>query len=139
MEDYKEKYEQALENIKAIKAANKDNKGLVDFIEFKYPELKESDDEKIRKNLIRFFRDLDALEYKEEDVIAWLEKQGEKPNVWSEEDDDNMRMIEDRLSNYLDYIREDSTLTKHQKNSLKEKVIGYVNWLKSLKERLKGE
>lgn len=137
--DYKEKYEEALENIKAIKAANKDNKGLVDFIEFKYPKLKESDDEKIRKNLIRFFRDLDALEYKEEDVIAWLEKQGEKPNVWSEEDDDNMRMIEDRLSNYLDYIREDSTLTKHQKNSLKEKVIGYVNWLKSLKERLKGE
>jgi len=40
---------------------------------------------------------------------------------------------------YLDYIREDSTLTKFQKNCLKEKVIGYVNWLKSLKERLKGE
>lgn len=47
MEDYKEKYEQTLENIKRIKAANKDNKELVDFIEYNYPEIKESkDDEK---------------------------------------------------------------------------------------------
>ena len=55
--------------------------------------------------------------------------------AWSEEDDDNIMMIEDRLSDYLDYTREDCTLTKHRKNSLKEEVIGYVNWLKSLKER----
>ena len=38
--DYKEKYEQALDNLMKIKAENKDNKELVDFIENKYPELK---------------------------------------------------------------------------------------------------
>ena len=48
-------------------------------------------------------------------------------------------MIEDRLSDYLDYIREDTSLTKHQKNSMKEEVVGYVNWLKSLKGRAKPQ
>lgn len=62
-------------------------------------------------------------------------KKIEQNPTWSEEDDDNMIMIEDRLSDYLDYIREESSLTKHRKNSLKEEVIGYVNWLKSLKDR----
>lgn len=50
--DYKEKYEQALDNLMKIKAENKDNKELVDFIENKYPELKESEDEKNIKDLI---------------------------------------------------------------------------------------
>ena len=55
---------------------------------------------------------------------------------WSEECDENLMMIEDRFSDYLDYIREDSSITKHRKNTLKEEIIGYVNWLESLKERL---
>ena len=45
MEDYKKKYEEALENLKRIKTANKDNNELVNFIEYKYPELKESPSE----------------------------------------------------------------------------------------------
>ena len=45
MEDYKTMYEQALDNFKKIRAANKDNKELVDFIEYNYPELKENKDE----------------------------------------------------------------------------------------------
>ena len=44
MEDYKQKYENALENFKKIKAANKDNSELVNFIEYEYPELKESEE-----------------------------------------------------------------------------------------------
>jgi virulence-associated protein VapD len=54
---------------------------------------------------------------------------------WSEEDDDNMMLIEDRLGDYLEYIMEDSALTKHQKNTVKEAVFEYMNWLKSLKKR----
>ena len=53
MEDYKKKYKDTLENLKYIKETNKDNKQLVDFIEYKYPELKENEDERIRKELIR--------------------------------------------------------------------------------------
>lgn len=116
-----------------------------------FPELAESEDEGIRKELISLFQDcIDRIKhpYYESDSrrwIAWLEKQGEKeakgnereiPNyAWSGEDEDNMMMIENMLSDYLDYIREDTSLTKHQKNSMKEEVIGYDNWFKSLRER----
>lgn len=43
------------------------------------PELKESEDEKIRKALVRFHKgtiDIDGI--KGEDILAWLEKQGQK-------------------------------------------------------------
>ena len=81
--DYKEKYEQAIENIKKIKAANKDNKVLVDFIDYKYPELKESEDERIRKALILYIKtNVSAiLGWRKEELIAWLEKQGEQKST----------------------------------------------------------
>ena len=85
MENYKKKYEQAIENLKKIKAANKDNKELVDFIEYKYPELKESDD-RIRKEIIEFLKIklklAEESEYITENLerwIDWLEKQGQMP------------------------------------------------------------
>lgn len=80
--DYKEKYEQALENFKKIKAANKDNKELVDFIEYEYPELKESEDERIRKeitDMIYYYHGklpcFPTPSVSLEDTLAWLEKQ----------------------------------------------------------------
>jgi len=48
-------------------------------LNYLFPELKESDDERIRKALIRFHNstiDIDGI--KGEDIIAWLEKQGKK-------------------------------------------------------------
>ena len=56
-----------------------------DWFDFKvdFPELKESEDEKIRKELLDFFK---SREYNcSKRFIAWLEKQGEKPNkvsIW---------------------------------------------------------
>lgn len=94
--DYKEKYEQALDNLMKIKAENKDNKELVDFIENKYPELKESEDERNIKDLIDelkcalraancqndacgggYEKRIALLEWS----IAWLEKQGNPKSV----------------------------------------------------------
>lgn len=78
--DYKEKYEQAIENLRKIKVANKDNKELVDFIEYKYPELKESEDEKIKKSLIGHLKECRNNTRSEVMIgeyakwIAWLEK-----------------------------------------------------------------
>lgn len=115
-----------------------------------FPELAESEEERIRiwiKNELesKYVVDNIVNNVMADKALAWLEKQGEKeakgnereiPNyAWSGEDEDNMMMIEDRLSDYLDYIREDTSLTKHQKNSMKEEVIGYDNWFKSLRER----
>ena len=62
------------------------------------PELKESEDEKIRKALIRFHKstiDVDGI--KGDDIIAWLEKQGESSDqihYWTEEE------IEPIISDY---------------------------------------
>ena len=83
--DYKEKYEQAIENIKKIKAANKDNKELVDFIDNKYPELKESEDERVRKSLIEHIKGITSWNYylgiSKEQMLAWLEKRCEQKSV----------------------------------------------------------
>jgi len=100
--------------------------------------LEKQDPKKHEEELEKAYKTADEVQYRKwyEDAKREFEKQGEQKPAWSEEDDDNIMMIEDRLSDYLDYIREDSTLTKHQKNCLKEKVIGYVNWLKSIKERV---
>lgn len=73
----------AIEIVKSHYPANKQM--LNEALEFLIPELKESEDEKIRKNLIELFHDtvsndeifsdygLDKTE-----VLAWLEKQGEQ-------------------------------------------------------------
>ena len=132
--DYEKKYNEAIEKAKEIikyyKERNRDEASIED-LEIIFPELKESDDDNIRGAIIDHLKDNNLIEW-----AAWLEKQGEHNSTWSEEDDNNMIMVEDRLSDYLDYIRGDNSLTKHRKNSIKEEVIGYVNWLKSLKERV---
>lgn len=77
--NYEKKYEEALERAKNL---HKDAIEMGENIRAKqceiiFPELKESEDEKIRKALIRFHKstiDVDGI--KGEDIIAWLEKQG---------------------------------------------------------------
>lgn len=80
--NYEEKYKQALENFKKIKSANSDNKKLVNFIECEYPELRESEDERIRYSLMSFLNSLSETEVPSQEEFKkwwmWLEKQGEK-------------------------------------------------------------
>ena len=82
--DYKKKYEQALENLKRIKTANEDNKELVNFIEYEYPELKKSEDERIRKAIIKMVSDIaggfpfEKYGIQKKEALAWLEKQDKK-------------------------------------------------------------
>lgn len=85
MENYKEKYEHTLDNFNKIKAANKDNNELVNFIEYEYPELKESEDEKIRKEIVAFLTYYhtgqgNRVVYNN-DWISWLEKQGKNEEI----------------------------------------------------------
>ena len=59
-----------------------------------FPELAESEDERIRKVLIKFHKstiDIDGI--KGADILAWLEKQGEQALSWSEEDEYHKRQI----------------------------------------------
>ena len=75
--DYKEKVRLAKE---ALESGSYDK----ETIEYIFPELKESEDEKIRKALIRAFKSLNTIKLwngiERTDIIAWLEKQGEHAN-----------------------------------------------------------
>jgi hypothetical protein len=89
MENYEKKYKEALERAKYLKE-NTDSVGAKDIsytFEQIFPELRESEDEKIRKGLIKglsAMRDIhkhqtfsdDAINI--DDAIAWLEKQGKQ-------------------------------------------------------------
>lgn len=118
--DYEKKYKEALERARQFseKPYLEDSKGIVDYI---FPELKESEDEKIRKSLIDMLKN-DEKCYLEE--IAWLEKQGEqKPAEWSVVD-------ETMLTNTIIMLKEGASLHFNKKDITKA-----VDWLKSLSYR----
>ncbi len=83
--DYEQRYKEALDEAKAIhKAIKQDLKPVIEQI---FPELKESDDERIRKAIICgmnalkkgnkiYFADIYI-----DDILAWLEKQGEQKSA----------------------------------------------------------
>ena len=76
----KEKYEQALEKAKLLKLSECDKNDALEEI---FPELKESEDEKIRKSLIEHFEKYESCTFdgvSSKDILAWLEKQ--KPANW---------------------------------------------------------
>lgn len=102
--DYKEKYEQALEYMRTVYhtltgAAKED-------VEHHFPELKESEDEKIRKELIQYLKDYPNLpngDYSRNDFFSWLEKG--KVNTlqkeeWNANDVWNYNQIMDILQEY---------------------------------------
>ena len=79
--DYKEKYEQALERARQFseKPYLEDSAGIVEYI---FPELKESEDERIRKELISVFSNREKYlidqslgDITVSEALAWLKKQ----------------------------------------------------------------
>ena len=89
---YKEKYEQALERCRKLYNEAKANEYTSDIEDYEtiFPELKESEDEKIRKMLISFVKNWDkggiVSKYTSDandiwQILAWLEKQGEQKSL----------------------------------------------------------
>ena len=76
---YEEKYKEAIESIKRI-YSQADSYGK-ELMEKEFPELKESEDEKIRRELIEFIRTLPCTISVKNEYFAWLEKQGEKKDT----------------------------------------------------------
>ena len=90
------------------------------------PELEESEDERIRKELINFLQlphPQFVGERKQEKWIAWLEKQGEQNHAWSEED-------EERFQSCLYILQAKGFMGVTETINTK--------WLKSLKQRIGG-
>ena len=82
--NYEKKYKEALERAKQFseKPYLEDSKGIVEYI---FPELQESEDERIRKDIIslviKWWKDDGEVESKfssKNSMLAWLEKQSEK-------------------------------------------------------------
>jgi len=79
MEDYKKLYKEALERAKTIH--NEHRAQCADIMMKVFPELAESEDEKIRKELLNAFQESENSLYmiltpqKRESFITWLEKQ----------------------------------------------------------------
>ena len=93
--DYEKKFKDAFERAKKVieyyKGHHRCDEASIEDLESIFPELKESEDEKIRKEL------LESLKYQQREsrtdkewlngiklseVVAWLEKQGEKHQYW---------------------------------------------------------
>lgn len=81
--NYEKKYKEALERAKNLHkdAINMGENIRAKQCEIIFPELKESEDEKIRKELVQYLNDYPNLpngHYCRDDFFAWLEKQGEQ-------------------------------------------------------------
>lgn len=149
--DDKNKYNNALEKLQEA-LAPKDGREISGLtrgcIESIFPELKESEDERIRKEIIS------ALKYANhkgvyDKHITWLEKQGEKPqgktaleasreekidnanfsqqsSAWGQEDEKNLMGIIDEIA----------VNKSESPESDYETYDRFIDWLKSLKNRI---
>ena len=100
--DYKEKYEMGLEGIQEILGSGEDSIKMSRLqlrLQGIFPELKESEDERIKKELIAYHRSMAAAmngnrPCVHEAWIAWLEKQGERKPV-NDTDEDIVEAVKD--------------------------------------------
>ena len=95
-----------------------------------FPELKESEDERIRKELISFLQSYDTLLTQK--FIAWLEKQSEQKSTWSEEDE---YILNETIQHLKELIEIDKA--KHCACDV-QYYQRDIDWLKSLKNRIKN-
>ena len=129
--DYEQKYKAALEWMR----------GMYDGLHGKtkeesekyFPELQDSEDERMKKAIMHIlyenYTDAAVIEGVEiAEIVAWLEKQGEKePAEWSEKDENMLKSIIATCE--LAEQDRDSSPAKHL-------LEMQTNWLKSLKQRI---
>lgn len=124
MENYEQKYKEALGWMQSL------YKGLhgitKEDAEHYFPELKESEDERIRKELIEFVKSRGGFKH---EYIVWLEKQGGEK---SEENEGNLGGISSNWSEEDEKMIE--TICKEGNLKPSEQ-----HWLKSLKDRVQPQ
>lgn len=97
--NYEQKYKEALERARQVHTTNVDeNKKSTEYI---FPELKESENERTRKELVDFINSHLAGFPQCEKYIAWIEKQGEQKPSWTEDEEKNFNVC-------LGYIPDES-------------------------------
>lgn len=120
MKDYKKILEGVVNIISTTEKSDIGFSNICAYIGENCPELKESEDERIRETLIRFHKstiDVDGI--KGEDIIAWLEKQEGCEHIkkeWTTSDAVTLKELIDFLENGTAKLQHDLTR--------------YANWLK---------
>ena len=171
-----QKYNEALERARKEYKTHESFNGFRVMLLHIFPELEESDDERIRKKLLKMFNDmerdesiLDEYGLDKLKTIAWLEKQGESVEINPTEFDTRLQgtyqtpdeIIEechqDNADRIIDIITEHGNpsewnevdenecnhilkilnlVAEEQETKGYNNLIGSVNWLKSIKDRI---
>jgi len=124
--DYEKKYNEALEDMRVIYPNLKGDAKLA--VEHAFPELAESEDERIRKGIVETIKqcpDTFLNPKNRDEMLAYLEKQKEQKPAWSEEDkqwlsevyfaiDHSMYSEDERqaMKKYIDSLRSQSKPTE---------------------------
>lgn len=124
--NYEERYNKALERAKKMLASKRSVIVKRQALETIFPELAESEDERMRKELLDYLHTRQVVEGLTDtkvkmDWVTWLEKQGEKS--WSEKDE---KFVVDTM-NFLYRAKKEYAQTSRLEEC--------IAWLKSLKER----
>lgn len=131
IKDKAELYDKALEIARKEYKNHEAFKGFCEMLVHIFPELNESENEKIRKELLEHCinrRDgkqvcVDANDYKR--WADWLEKQGEQNPTWSEYDE---KVLQSIILDFKDFKHDNSS-------SFEAHFDNCIAWLKSLKNR----
>lgn len=139
--DYEKKYKEALEKAREI-IKDYENRGLKDNLfyanedfEAIFPELKESEDEKIRKAILELVRQLSEVldKQNQNNMIAWLEKQGEKDKLIQELGEYKVKYTQEVLEKYIN--TNDERLRKISLKNTENDYTKVYEWLKKNKDR----
>ena len=97
--NYEQRYKEALKAVKELQEANPSDDGIKNWVEEKFPELKESGDydERIRKALIDGFKRYDYGALFNgcfvREILPWLEKQGHTDGIIEKAKTEKQRVI----------------------------------------------
>lgn len=86
--NYEQKYKDLVEAVKQLQETNPSDEGIQSWVKDNVPELRESEDDKVREELIRLVKKSHeqggyALhKYETDRMLAWLEKQGEQKSTY---------------------------------------------------------
>ena len=135
-------YDEALERARAINnGKDVDVESGATICEYIFPELKESEDEKIRKDLIQWvdeFPDTIWRGHYKEDIIAWLEKQGDKDKLIQELGKYKVKYTQEVLEKHINSMnnKDDERLRKTTIAFLKdfaekgyENAVECIDWI----------
>lgn len=130
--NHEKAYKDALERAREIH--NEHRAQCFDVMVKVFPELKESEDEKMREMAIKAIYAPEAQScikswgINPDDVIAWLEKQGEKANIHQDTEDDLRRQSTIQV---LEYARSLDAYNQYGKESINKDIA----WLEKQGER----